>query len=62
MQDIAIARSIFPVFFQISPICFAFCQLCFDNLVACVTLQKLPDFLFEKIITKWQKAKPNGDI
>ena len=69
-QAFSIAWSIFPLFFQISPTCFAFCQLCFDfwsktadsGCLCSATLQKLPDFLFEKIITKRQKSKQNGDI
>ena len=60
-------RSIFQKFFQISPICFAFCQLCFDfwiktadsGCLCSATLQKLPDVFFEKNHDKVAKSKTN---
>ena len=69
-QCSAIARSIFPMFFQISPFCFDFCHFVMifskrkSGSFCSVALHKQPEsaVLLQKSKQSWQKAKQVGDI
>ena len=70
VQCSAIARSIFPMFFQISPFCFDFCHFVMifskrkSGSFCSVALHKQPEsaVLLQKSKQSWQKAKQIGDI
>ena len=69
-QGSAIARSIFPMFFQISPFCFAFCHFVMifskrkSGSFCSVKLHKQPEsaVFLQKSKQSWQKTKQMGDI
>ena len=69
-QCSVIARSIFPMFFQISPFCFASCHFVMiyskrkSGSFCSVALHKQPEsaVLLQKSKQSWQRAKQIGNI